>query len=141
MELADLRNLAQRYAAARAKSDRLDAQAKAAQKDVDELEDLLWDVMERDKTPTLTFEDLLGPGKGVQLQRKETRRARIIDYDTAVAAIRELGLEDEILDRQRKVRSARLNQEINERIENGDDLPAGVDFTSTRFITLTKKGA
>jgi hypothetical protein len=139
MEIADLHDLARRYALAKEEADVLDTRAKAAKRHKDELEDELWFELERAKLPNPTFEDCPRPGLTLQLQRRETRRARILDYEAAAAALRDMGLDDEILEDQRKVRQQRLNQEVNERLENGDELPAGVDFTSTRFVSVSYK--
>ena len=139
MDVLALRELARRYVLAQEKADKSAVIAKADAREASEIEQELWDALEESQMPTFVADELLGTGTKVQLQRRETRRARILDPEVAEAALEEMGLAEEVLDRAHKVRQQRLNQEINERLQNGDDLPAGIDYTSTRYITVSHK--
>jgi hypothetical protein len=80
----------------------------------------------------------LGPGYGdVQLGRRETIRGRIYDLDAALDAFDNEARTDEMtkVDVRKKV----LNDFVKERLETGQPLPPGVDFTRTPFIQVTRK--
>lgn len=97
-----------------------------------ELADELGDI----KTVTLD----LGEGYGtVQLQRRETITARIVDKETAVESLEAAGLGQGMLGAP-EIRKRALNEEVRDRLQRGEALPDGVDFNARRYITVTRKG-
>lgn len=80
----------------------------------------------------------LGPGYGeVTFTRRETLRSRVIDREVLIAA-----LEAEHLDEGytfTDLRKAALNELMKERLENGQDLPDGMDYSETKFIQVKAK--
>lgn len=98
-----------------------------------ELADELGDI----KTVTLD----LGEGYGtVQLQRRETITARIVDKEAAVVSLEEAGLGPGMLGVP-EIRKRALNEEVRDRLQRGEALPEGVDFNARRYITVTRKGS
>jgi hypothetical protein len=97
-----------------------------------ELSDELGDI----KTVTLD----LGEGYGtVQLQRRETITARIVDKEAAVESLEAAGLGQGMLGVP-EIRKRALNEEVRDRLQRGEALPDGVDFNARRYITVTRKG-
>ena len=97
-----------------------------------ELADELGDI----KTVTLD----LGEGYGtIQLQRRETITARIVDKEAAVGALEAAGLGPGMLGVP-EIRKRALNEEVRDRLQRGEALPDGVDFNARRYITVTRKG-
>lgn len=98
-----------------------------------ELADELGDI----KTVTLD----LGDGYGtVQLQRRETITARIVDKEAAVVSLEAAGLGPGMLGVP-EIRKRALNEEVRDRLQRGEALPEGVDFNARRYITVTRKGS
>lgn len=97
---------------------------------------MVYDVMKDQGTETTTLN--LGEGYGrVQLGRRETVRSRVIDLDAALDSFESEARVDEIT--KTEVRKAQLNELVRERLETGQPLPEGVDFTRTPFIQVTRR--
>lgn len=89
------------------------------------------------KTVTLELGD---PHGTVALGRRETVKGRIIDEETAIKSLREAGLADGILKDVPQVRQKVLNEHVRDILKSSTGtLPEGVDFTTTRYIQVTKK--
>lgn len=69
--------------------------------------------------------------------RRETKRARVIDRETAIAALKAEGKDDGYT--VTEIRKAPLNELVKTLQENGEPLPDGIDFSVTRYVQATKK--
>jgi hypothetical protein len=118
------------YEKANAEKKRLEEQRNAAQ-------DAFWEALEDQGMKSTTLD--LGPGFGeIQFQRRETIKGIVKDPSAAAAAIREEGLADELLGEQ-KVRQKVLSEYVRDWIASGQSLPEGIDFTPTRYVSITRK--
>lgn len=136
MAEARLDTLGRKLLDLRAINDKAQAAAKKAKADLDGHQRQVFDAMQDLGLKTTTID--LGPGYGtVQLGRRETIRSRIIDLDTALDAFEREARTDEIT--KTDVRKAVLNELVRERLETGQKLPDGVDFTRTPFIQVTRR--
>lgn len=96
----------------------------------------LFDEMKAQNSKTTVLE--LGPGYGdVQVGRRETIRARVIDLDAALDAFEQSAQIDEIS--KTEIRKKQLNEIVRERLLTGQPLPAGIDFTRTPYIEVTRR--
>lgn len=117
---------------------RLEKAAESAAREYREAEADFWLDLEDGGTKTVTVE--LGEGYGtVQFQRRETITGRVINDEAAAAALAEAGLGDAVLG-PRKVRQKVLSEYVRSRLESGQPLWEGVDFSARRYVTVTKKG-
>lgn len=120
----------------RADHKKKDQAAKAAKSELDEHQRVVFDLMRGMGLETTTLN--LGEGYGrVQIGRRETIRSRVIDLDAALDAFESEARVDEIT--KTEVRKAQLNELVRERLETGQPLPEGVDFTRTPFIQVTRR--
>lgn len=117
--------------------------ADIAEKRYREAERELWiDLQEQfGKVTTVTFEDLLGDGQDIQLQRRETITASILNKTEAAEALLEEGYEEAVETDTPGIRKRVLNQIVRNRLKSGQGLPKGVDFHPRRYIAVTKKGS
>lgn len=131
-----LNTQARRYLEAEERASELEAAAKDARDEANDLQREFWDRLDEDATPTVTC-DLGEPHGRVQFQRRETIRATILDKDAAAVALREEG-HDYMLEPV-GFRKQPLNQEVRERLRSGRALPDGVDFSRTRYVTISRR--
>lgn len=97
---------------------------------------IVHDLLEAQEMPTVTLD--LGPGYGrVQLGKRSTIFGRVIDIDTAIAALEKEGYGEEMV--KSELRKGALNEMIRTRLENGEPLPDGVDFSETRYVQVTRR--
>lgn len=127
---------ARRYKEAEEKAGAAEAHAKTLREDANELERELWDRLDEDASPTVTL-DLGEPHGRVQFQRRETIRTKIIDKEAAAKALRAEG--HEYMLEPVGFRKRPLNQEIRERLKSGRQLPEGVDYSRTRYVTISRR--
>lgn len=96
-----------------------------------------WDLLDDEGITTITLD--LGPGFGkVQFQKRETVKGIVKDPAKAEAAVEEAGLEAELLG-ERKVRQKVLSEYMRDWIASGQPIPEGLDFTATRYVSITRK--
>lgn len=94
------------------------------------------DAMAKAKMPGVTLE--LGPGYGkVQFNREQKVLSSVFDEDAAIAYFKEHGMETGYV--QGKVRKAPVNQLVREALENGQELPPGIEPRVTKFVKVTKR--
>lgn len=74
----------------------------------------------------------------IRFQPRRTIYGRIVDKNAALDAFEQEALLDEMS--SPKVEARRLNEYVRDRLENGQSLPAGVDYYEKRFFTISKKG-
>jgi hypothetical protein len=116
----------------------LEQKAKQAERDRRDAEADMWDAMydARRKSETL---DLDWPWGTVQLVRRDTIRAIIKDKDLAARSLRKAGYADAVIDPTYGIRQKALNDHVRDCIRTGAPIPEGVDFTVTRYVTITRK--
>lgn len=125
---------------AKTAADRAEREAKNLRAHHKRLEADLWERFQREKNKTQTFEGLIGDAN-VQLQRRETIRARVFDPEAAERSLRERGYGDSILAPTHAIRQKPLNELVRDILKNGGELPDGVDYSATRFFTVQKREA
>lgn len=97
----------------------------------------LYDAMEDASHKSSGWLDL-GPGYGeVSFARRETRRSRVIDKKVLAASLEAEHLSEGYTFTD--FRKAALNELMNERLEQGQELPDGMDYSETKFIQVKKK--
>lgn len=108
----------------------------AAKRDKKALELAVWLRMEEEGDTSLT-KDLGPPYGSYQFVPNETVRGRVLDPELFHEYLEERQMVDET--ETVDFRKRRLNELANDIRESGEKLPPGFDFTSTRYITKTKK--
>jgi hypothetical protein len=94
------------------------------------------DAMAKAKLPGCTL--ALGAGYGnVQFNRESKVNSSVFDEETAIAYFEEKGMLTGYV--QGKVRRAPLNQLVRESMENGQELPPGVEPRVTKYVKVTKR--
>lgn len=122
----DKRAIYDRAYKARVKAER---EKKAAEADMNE-------AMAKAKLPGATLE--LGPGYGnVQFNREQKVNSSVFDEAAAVAFFEEQGMAQGYV--QGKVRKKPLNQLVRETLENGGELPPGIEPRVTKYVKVTKR--
>jgi hypothetical protein len=114
-----------------------DKAAKKAKEKRAEQEELIMELMSDLNQPSVTL-TLGGKHGTIRLTKpKPTIYARVIDKDVALASVQEAGRLEEMFDST--IRKAPANQWIKECLENGEEIPAGFDFSESAHITVTRK--
>lgn len=102
---------------------------KAAEADMNE-------AMAKAKMPGTTLD--LGPGYGVQqFNREQKVNSSVFDEEAAIKFFEENGIAAGYVDE--KVRKKPLNQLVREALENGQELPPGVEPRVTKYVKVTKR--
>lgn len=102
---------------------------KAAEADMNE-------AMLKAKLPGATL--ALGEGYGnVQFNREQKVNSSVFDEDAAIKYFEEKGMAKGYVDE--KVRKKPLNQLVREALENGQELPPGVEPRVTKYVKVTKR--
>ncbi len=90
------------------------------------------EMLQAEGMKTAKFDEL-----GVTVGARSTIRSRIFDKDKAIESFEQEALVDDML--EPGFRKAPLNELVRTRLENGQKLPDGVDFSRTHYITVTRK--
>lgn len=131
-----LETLARRVIDKRAKYDEAYKARVKAEKEKKAAEADMNDAMAKAKLPGATLE--LGPGYGnVQFNREQKVNSSVFDEEAAIAFFEEKGMGPGYV--QGKVRKAPLNQLVRESLENGQELPPGVEPRVTKYVKVTKR--
>lgn len=94
------------------------------------------DAMAKAKLPGATL--ALGEGYGnVQFNREQKVNSSVFDEEAAIAYFTEKGMLTGYV--QGKVRKAPVNQLVRESLENGQELPPGIEPRITKFVKVTKR--
>jgi hypothetical protein len=102
---------------------------KAAEADMNE-------AMLKAKLPGATLE--LGAGYGnVQFNREQKVNSSVFDEEAAIKYFEENGMAAGYVDE--KVRKKPLNQLVREALENGQELPPGVEPRVTKYVKVTRR--
>lgn len=116
------------------------AKAKKAKDKADEAlaaqQRLVYDLMEGEGLPSVTI-DLGGKDGVVQLGRRTKVFSRVFNLDKLIEALKAEGRLEEAI--KSDVRKAPLNELVRERLETGEPLPEGLDFSQTPYIQVTRK--
>lgn len=72
-----------------------------------------------------------------KFQLRSTNYGRIIDKDVALSALKAEGLGEVIY--EEAIRARRLNELVRDRLENGADLPDGIDYYPRKGISISRK--
>jgi len=115
---------------------RLKAESDAASNEYRAAEQDVLDKMDELGLKNLTV-DLPGIGSVRFTKRKPTVYGRVTDIDAAMASFTDSGRSDELF--QPKVSAARLNEYVRECLEQGVELPPGVDFYERPGVTVSRK--
>jgi hypothetical protein len=73
----------------------------------------------------------------IRFQPRRTLYGRIIDKNAAIEAFENEALVDEMT--APKIEARRLNEYVRDRLENGQELPDGVDYYERKFFTISRK--
>ena len=74
----------------------------------------------------------------IRFQPRSTIYGRVIDKFAALESLENEALLDEMT--APKVEARRLNEYVRDRMENGQELPDGIDYYERRFFTISRKG-
>lgn len=102
----------------------------------DALQEELWEAMEDSGLGSLKLE--IGD-ENITFVARETLYGSVFDKDAAAEAFKKDGRFDEYTGI--KFEAKRINELVRECIENGQELPEGVDFYSRRLISISRKQA
>jgi hypothetical protein len=117
------------YEKARKEKDKREKTKKSAEADMN-------DAMAKAKLPGATL--ALGEGYGnVQFNREQKINSSVFDEAAAVKFFEDEGLAAGYVDE--KVRKKPLNQLVRESLENGQELPPGVEPRVTKFVKVTRR--
>lgn len=117
-------------------NDTAQAEAKRTKKALVEQETAFYDLLEAENLPTATLD--LGPEYGrMQFGRRSTIYSRVIDAETAIEALKAAGRGEEMI--KNDLRKAPLNEMVRDLLENGQPLPAGIDYSETKYVQVTRR--
>ena len=117
------------YEKARKEKVKQETLMKSAEADMNE-------TMAKAKLPGATLE--LGAGYGnVQFNREQKVNSSVFDEPAAIAYFEEKGMGAGYV--QGKVRKKPLNQLVREALENGQELPPGVEPRVTKYVKVTRR--
>ena len=74
------------------------------------------------------------------MEDDEATTSTVLNEEEAAAALKEMGYDDAALGPP-KIRKRVLNEIVRNLMQAKQDLPAGVDFYTKRYITVSEKGA
>lgn len=134
--MASLATEARKLLDRRVNNDAAQKTAKETKDALDKQQGVVHDMMEAAGDITVTKD--LGPGYGrVQLGRRKTIFGRVIDSEVALEALEKEGYGAEMA--KVEIRKGPLNELIRTRLETGEALPDGVDFSETRYVQVTRR--
>lgn len=94
------------------------------------------EAMAKAKLPGATLE--LGPGYGnVQFNREQKVNSSVFDEAAAIAYFETQGMTSGYV--EGKVRKKPVNQLVRESLENGQELPPGIEPRVTKYVKVTKR--
>lgn len=112
-----------------------DTEAKRAKDARNAQERVVSDLLEDQDVKTTTI-DLGEPYGEWKVGRRKKIFSRVFDLDKLLEALRAEGREEEAI--KHDVRKAPLNELVRERLETGEPLPDGLDFSETPYIQMSK---
>lgn len=134
--MASLTTEARKLLDRRVTNDEAQKKAKETKAALDKQQEIVHTIMESAGDVSVTKD--LGPGYGrVQLGRRKTIFGRVIDAETALTSLEAEGYGEEMA--KTEIRKGPLNELIRTRLETGEALPDGVDFSETRYVQVTRR--
>lgn len=121
----------------RQERDVADKAAKTAEKEYRDAEADLYEMMEEGGAVGTQKVDLGQPWGVVSFLNRTTYFGRIVDQDKALEHYLNRGMGDEVSAPKFVMR--RINDEVRDCLEQGKDMPPGVDYYSRRGVTITKQ--
>lgn len=128
---------ARRLVELRDAADEAEAAHKAAKSEFQNYQADLWDALsDLPMKPPFKF-DLGAPYGVVTIHPKETYYARVLDADAVLEHFENRAMVEDVS--APKLVKSRLNDIVRDVVEgNGEKMPPGLDFTATRYITISK---
>lgn len=108
--------------------------AKAAEKEHKQRQAELWEAMSDAGLKSLKI-DVGEPWGEISLRPSETIRSKVLDKDALIEALEQSGRADEITKVDFKLKP--LNELVRECLNHKIKLPDGLDFSSTKYITVS----
>ncbi len=99
--------------------------------------ELLGDIDESALRGSVEF-DFGGELGTIRFQPRRTLYGKIVDKNAAMEAFEEEAIIEEMT--APKIEAKRLNEYVRDRMENGGNLPPGVDYYERRYVTISRKG-
>ena len=130
IQLGTLGEEMQAYKQMREEFDQLDAIHKQKKKELREKTEFLFDYMEAEQEKTKTYDD------GSRLTRVARKQLIIPDKEAAVRSLDELGMLDAFI--RKDFAKGDLSKFVRELVEQGKDIPEGLDLMMVKQITYTK---
>ena len=121
----------------RIERDRLKKEAEASEKAFREAETEFYELMEEGGAIGTQKIDLGEPYGVVGFLNRKTFYGRIVDQDKALQYYEQRAMTDEVTAPQ--FVKKRINDEVRDCIEQGKDLPPGVDYYSRTGVTITRQ--
>lgn len=122
---------------ARTKRDEAAKAAKEAEAEYREVEADVHEKLSDGPVSRLNNVDLGDPWGKVSFQAKETNYGRIIDQDAALEHYENRAMVEQVS--APKFVMARINEEVRDCLEQGKQLPPGLDFYTKRFVSITRQ--
>jgi len=135
-ELNEIQQKLRRVFEARQERDTTKTAAERAEKAYRRIESETWDELEEGPMRPPYKVDIGSPYGVVSFHPKETYYGRVIDAEKAIEYFEKRALVDEFT--ESKISKSRLNELVREKMEQGEQMPDGVDFYPRRFITITR---
>lgn len=111
--------------------------AEQSEKDYRELEAEVYEELDENPVQGTVKVDLGDPYGVVSFAPRETYFGRIIDEDAAAEYYEQRAMMEEVSAPKFVMR--RINEEVRDRIEQGQNMPPGVDFYARRGVTITRQ--
>lgn len=126
-----------RFMESRVERDSAKLAAETAEKAYREAEADIWELLSESELEGSIPVNLGEPFGVVRFQPRETFYARVIDKEAALEGFEQRAMIDEIS--APKIVMERLNSIVREKIEAGEPMPPGVDYTARRYVTVTRQ--
>lgn len=121
---------------AREKRDEDKKAAEASEKDFRAIEAEVFEEFEEAAVQGTVKVDLGDPYGVVSFRTRETYYGTVIDEEAAQDYFEQRAMMDEVSAPKFVMR--RINEEVRDRIEQGQDMPPGISFRANRGVTITR---
>jgi hypothetical protein len=112
--------------------------AKIAKRDFEDQEQAFWESMADAGESSMTL-DLGEPYGKVLFVQQMTVRAIVRHKAVVIDSLTEAGLADALIDPVSGIRQKAQNDYMKDWLKTGEPIPHGLDFTVTRYVTITIK--
>jgi len=121
----------------RAKRDEAAAAAEAAEKDYREHEADVWMALDESPLSGAIKIDLGEPYGVVTFQYRETYYGRVLDKEATLEHFEQRAMIDDVM--EPKLSKKRINEIVNDCLDEGKELPPGLDFYARRYVSMSQK--